>query len=1637
MGVRSAQALRQCCEWSADVCVLRVFAEQGRRLSGGCADGMVPKNAVSARMVVVKDSLLCDGDVLESKRSCDRDVVKDQLTSDRNVLYCAGVASSPISCDRCTGPIGVQCAEAGNSVLCNLDCVEEPSEGDMGLKPGSVRHEGYEPPHCNFCVMNHSLTCEVARERLGSGAGEHPTDQRVENSSCDAQRARCSEFEDASDAKQGRTCVKDGDSLCNWRRRRRGVVWWLLLILLGAAPLASGQLRPNTDITTSRAEGVCQSVDIRNSVAAFRRLSGCRVVEGFVQIVLIDHATESSFSNLTFPELREITHYLLLYRVNGLRSLGKLFPNLTVIRGEMLFLNYALVVFEMIHLQELGLYSLTDILRGGVRIEKNPLLCFVDTVNWDLIAKAGHPSIAGNRVQNECPMCPHEKLQCHNSSIKGSLCWNFQKCQKVCPDSCGNSTCMSDGRCCHEFCLGGCTGPAPEDCVACRDVVFEKRCLKQCPAQTYKYLNRRCIREDECRNMSRPRERNYELRLKPYKPFNNSCILECPAGYVETEVAPNKYSCIRCSGPCRKECQGVSVDSIAAAQKMRGCTYIKGSLEIQIRGGKNVVKELDENLSMVEEIEGYLKIVRSFPLISLNFLRKLRVIHGKTLDSGKYSFVLLDNQNLQELWDWNTRPEDLRIVNGRLFFHFNPKLCLYKIEKLKQVAQLPDFTDLEVAANSNGDKVACNVTVLRARVTKLDYYAVLIEWDQFEHYDPRTLLGYVVYYIEAPFRNLTLYDGRDACGGDGWHVQDMAVNVTITILTHLKPYTQYAFYVKTYTIATERSGAQSPIQYFRTLPASPSPPMALDVSTSTSTELTIKWQPPQEPNGNVTHYVVIGTWIKDDESMLDQRNYCSEPLIPDKKPTLPTTVDGAEKKEADQCVCEDDKSSKETKLKEREVAAQIHFEDSLHNLLYIKRPSQSRRKRDLEAMWQDTTLGVRSMVSPQLVEPAEFGDPDYQTTPHRYPDTTEENMDMRSPEPAAPPAQPEYNFKHIVYGKTEIVVQNLSHYTQFSISVEACREIVPEEPSNTTSNCSRKSFKTGRTLSLIGADNVDSLKLMVEVLNETLGTVRLRWEEPPSPNGIIVTYQIEYKSIENPNYSPMVECITRSQFLNNGSSYKLQKLPPGNYSLRVRAMSLAGYGEYTELRYFYIKHPSSSSLEFVIAAVSGIAVVMGMLFVVVMYLRRRYMPGIPNVKLIATVNPEYVSTVYEPDEWEVPRKNVELLRELGQGSFGMVYEGIVRDVVEGRPEMPCAIKTVNEHATDRERSEFLNEASVMKAFNTHHVVRLLGVVSQGQPVLVVMELMAHGDLKTYLRSHRPDVCEDPSKQPPTLKRIMQMAVEIADGMAYLAGKKFVHRDLAARNCMVAEDLTVKIGDFGMTRDIYETDYYRKGTKGLLPVRWMAPESLKDGVFTSHSDVWSYGVVLWEMATLASQPYQGLSNDQVLRYVIEGGVMERPENCPDRLYQLMRLCWQHKPMTRPSFMELVKLLLPDVSPDFVKVSFYHSEEGRELYAPQRSELMDDPSTPLRVTRDIEDFSLDGGSDDERPEIDVEACLQPHYHVMSVPVTRVSCRNPPNSKIGNGSAATSPTAANGWVVARQSNGTSSANSTGSADMKTTQC
>lgn len=256
----------------------------------------------------------------------------------------------------------------------------------------------------------------------------------------------------------------------------------------------------------------------------------------------------------------------------------------------------------------------------------------------------------------------------------------------------------------------------------------------------------------------------------------------------------------------------------------------------------NVVKELENFLSDIEVIEGSLKMVRSFPIVSFSFFKKLRVIQGKKqLETERYGLYVVDNQNLQSLF-----PHNVTIEHGKLFFHFNPKLCPAVIEELKDnVVDLRGVEKLaieDVALNSNGDKIACNVTELTAKVTRSMSTVALIDLTPLTYEDDRSLLGYILYYMVAPYQNVTMYDGRDACGGDGWKVDDI-VNIpknstTIPILvSHLKPYTQYAYYIKTYTIASEPLGGQTKIQYFRTQPDEPEPVRRLIVTSNGSFEI--------------------------------------------------------------------------------------------------------------------------------------------------------------------------------------------------------------------------------------------------------------------------------------------------------------------------------------------------------------------------------------------------------------------------------------------------------------------------------------------------------------------------------------------------------------------------------------------------------------------------------------------------------------------------------------------------------------------------------------------------------------------------------------------------------------------------------
>uniref|UniRef100_A0A672ZA72 Tyrosine-protein kinase receptor n=1 Tax=Sphaeramia orbicularis TaxID=375764 RepID=A0A672ZA72_9TELE len=1235
---------------------------------------------------------------------------------------------------------------------------------------------------------------------------------------------------------------------------------------------------------------ICSSKDIRNNVTNLQTLENCTVIEGHLKILLMFRTKPEDFRGFSFPKLRVITDYLLLFRVYGLESLSDLFPNLTVIRGNNLFFNYALVLFEMVQLREIGLHSLMNITRGAVRIEKNADLCYLSTLDWSKILDSVEDNyIVANKNDRECgDVCPGAavgKTTCQTTTINGHFserCWTQRHCQRMCPVQCKHRACTKDDQCCHDQCLGGCLQPSSAShCVACRGLQHGDTCVERCPANHYTYKGWRCVSFAFCQELHNKCKREKEHRKNSdcheYVIHNNACIPECPAGY--TTVNSSSLNCTPCAGLCPKVCMGLkTVDSVTAAQDLRGCTVLNGSLIINLRGGNNIAAELEASLGQLEEITGYLTVRRSYALVSLSFFRKLRVIRGEEQEIGNYSFYALDNQNLRQLWDWSKHK--LTIQQGRMFFHYNSKLCMTEIHKMEEVTGTRDRqVKNDIASKTNGDQASCEVHVLKFTQIRTMSDKIMVKWEAFWPPDFRDLLGFMVLYKEAPFQNVTEFDGQDACGSNSWVIADVDPPPRATegdkeqtepghLILPLKPWTQYAIMVKTQLSASDEhqlNGAKSEIIYVRTNATKPSVPLDPISSSNSSSQIILKWKPPNDPNGNITHYLVF-CQRQPEASELYKFDYCQKGMkLPSR---VPTQVDSDEEQKWNQteelgqgtrcCACP--KTDKELKKEKEDSEYRKTFENYLHNEVFeIKR---TRQRRSVMGIANRTQHFLTTAPSP--------------TGTHIPEDEGEETFESTKTVVT-------------VHAKESTVISNLRHFTSYQIEIHACNH--PTDPAR----CSMAAYVSARTMP--EADDIVGL-ITYEV---TDNTVHMSWQEPAAPNGMIILYEVNYKRLGDSE--ELHYCVSRNMYRQTRGC-KLRVMHSGNYTVRIRATSLAGNGSWTEPTYFYVQDAVCTM--YALLQTQG-----------------------PSGPIYASSNPEYLSAtdVYEEDEWEVARDKISILRELGQGSFGMVYEGIAKDIIKGEGETRVAVKTVNESASLRERIEFLNEASVMKAFSCHHVVRLLGVVSKGQPTLVVMELMTHGDLKSYLRSLRPDAENNPGRPPPTLKEMIQMAAEIADGMAYLNAKKFVHRDLAARNCMVAHDLTVKIGDFGMTRDIYETDYYRKGGKGLLPVRWMAPESLKDGVFTAHSDCWSFGVVLWEISTLAEQPYQGLSNEQVLKFVMDGGYLDRPDNCADRLHNLMQMCWQYNPKMRPTFQEIIEMLREDLHPTFQEVSFFYSEENK--------------------------------------------------------------------------------------------------------------
>lgn len=904
--------------------------------------------------------------------------------------------------------------------------------------------------------------------------------------------------------------------------------------------------------------------------------------------------------------------------------------------------------------------------------------------------------------------------------------------------------------------------------------------------------------------------------------------------------------------------------------------------------------------------------------------------------------------------------KQLIILNGTIFAHLNPKLCLQRIENLKLYASIANWNAEDVSLYTNGDKEACEAEKIEVIYKASASNSAMIEFRNVQVEDRRSILYYLINYREAPNGNVTMFDGRDGCNSqnDVWITKEIAPatptselsrldrsNETATnpglkrdefqtVIIPVKPATRYALYIKTFTIEGGSRGAISDMIYFETDPDTPGIPREINSRPHNVGAVEVSWLPPSKPNGIIDRYLITITRVPEEEDFqtmdtcdsIENRDKITQSITREES-TRPPLITKQPQNDNDP----GDKSKPHTCIPATPDAdADIHaesvsFQDIIIDMVYKKNPcaynnakNSSRRKRSTDSDYGDASQIYELKRIPDTTRTENPINLTNTTTPHikfdRSKDKTVKNITVD-------------RTKQISTSKQSYIIDNLDHYTKYQIEIVACHGDYVNVTRNGYSKCSLQAITQVRSNPIADYDKVLNSTIKLKPANESSSENIVTWEKPKHPNGLLLAYRVRYRPKNGPSELWTEGCINSTAFDRN-RGFVLSNINPGSYWLSVQAVSMySGHRSWSEPFDFEI--PQN---DYIPPAILVILVIFASLSIFVAvaagtYYFQKKRNELANGLVYASVNPEYMQ--YTPDEWEVSKDDLKIDVKIGTGAFGMVYKGKVRNS-EGI-WVDCAVKTLPATSTSKQRMDFLREAAFMKKFKTYHVVSLMGVVSSTNPVYLIMEFMEHGDLKEFLRSQR-DIHMKEKK--PLVDGIYLMAAQIADGMAYLASQKFVHRDLAARNCMVGENRVVKIGDFGLTRDIYTNDYYRRDTNDRLPVRWMAPESLKDNLYTSASDVWSFGVVVWEIVTFSAYPYQGLSNEEVINRVMQGLTMSRPENCPDKLFSIMERCWKKHDRDRPTFTDIIECLLPEIQNKLFPNCFYRNQktEGDSIAQP---------------------------------------------------------------------------------------------------------
>uniref|UniRef100_A0A8C5E9E7 Ephrin type-B receptor 3 n=1 Tax=Gouania willdenowi TaxID=441366 RepID=A0A8C5E9E7_GOUWI len=486
--------------------------------------------------------------------------------------------------------------------------------------------------------------------------------------------------------------------------------------------------------------------------------------------------------------------------------------------------------------------------------------------------------------------------------------------------------------------------------------------------------------------------------------------------------------------------------------------------------------------------------------------------------------------------------------------------------------------------------------------------------------------------------------------------------------------------------------------------------------------------------------------------------------------------------------------------------------------------------------------------------------------------------------------------RHLGLTQRRVAVRNLQAHTQYSFEIQAVNGVSNKSP------YTPQFFAVNITTNQAAPSAVPTVHLMAA----TASTMSLSWLPPEKPNGIILDYEIKYH--EKDQGEAIAHTMTAQR-----SNARIEGLKAGTpYVVQVRARTVAGYGRYSIPADFSTNLQSDppkswqEQLPLIIGSATATLVFIIAVVVIAIWCFPSVFLGIES-PIVTPGMKVYIDpfTYEDPNEAvrefakEIDVSCVKIEEVIGAGEFGEVCRGRLK--LPGRREIIVAIKTLKVGYTDRQRRDFLSEASIMGQFDHPNIIRLEGVVTKSRPVMIVTEFMENGALDSFLRLNDGQF---------TVIQLVGMLRGIAAGMKYLSDMNYVHRDLAARNILVNSNLVCKVSDFGLSRFLEDdaTDpTYTSSLGGKIPIRWTAPEAIAYRKFTSASDVWSYGIVMWEVMSYGERPYWDMSNQDVINAVEQDYRLPPPMDCPTALHQLMLDCWVKERNLRPKFTQIVATL----------------------------------------------------------------------------------------------------------------------------------